>query len=430
MAPITLQMIRSRAEHNEGMVSNLEEIALHQQNIEKIELLGFICKHLKILYLQNNLIGKLQNLNKLKELEYLNMAVNNIIKIENLQRCESLSRLDLTVNFVDKAGLLSIHSLRANYRLADLFLLGNPCADWPGYRPYVIATLPQLKRLDGQDITPTERILANQEYGGLCERLREELVADGIDPDKAAEVEDDGLLDGDIPEVGYLDANGEMIRPWCREARILEHREAEKQRIEAEEKKRSSTRRVFETESSTKPQRRDDFPEIKEGDKIWQKNEGDYDWALRESDDGAAMVLEVKVSRFMDTSLIKADVQPTYVRLLIKGRLLQLELGVEVCPDRSTATRSKATGSLLLTMPKADPRQSSIFGPCPTTQRAAPSAKQEPTLLAPGKRSKPKGTATTDTDRGGDFFIKEARVAAVQIGDDVDGEDDDFVPPL
>eukprot|EP00191_Tetraselmis_sp_GSL018_P013302 CAMPEP_0177583812 /NCGR_PEP_ID=MMETSP0419_2-20121207/3535_1 /TAXON_ID=582737 /ORGANISM="Tetraselmis sp., Strain GSL018" /LENGTH=238 /DNA_ID=CAMNT_0019073255 /DNA_START=291 /DNA_END=1003 /DNA_ORIENTATION=- len=208
MAPITLQMIRSRAEHNEGMVSNLEEIALHQQNIEKIELLGFICKHLKILYLQNNLIGKLQNLNKLKELEYLNMAVNNIIKIENLQRCESLSRLDLTVNFVDKAGLLSIHSLRANYRLADLFLLGNPCADWPGYRPYVIATLPQLKRLDGQDITPTERILANQEYGGLCERLREELVADGIDPDKAAEVEDDGLLDGDIPEVGYLDANG------------------------------------------------------------------------------------------------------------------------------------------------------------------------------------------------------------------------------
>eukprot|EP00191_Tetraselmis_sp_GSL018_P021911 CAMPEP_0177623738 /NCGR_PEP_ID=MMETSP0419_2-20121207/29069_1 /TAXON_ID=582737 /ORGANISM="Tetraselmis sp., Strain GSL018" /LENGTH=115 /DNA_ID=CAMNT_0019124323 /DNA_START=291 /DNA_END=635 /DNA_ORIENTATION=- len=115
MAPITLQMIRSRAEHNEGMVSNLEEIALHQQNIEKIELLGFICKHLKILYLQNNLIGKLQNLNKLKELEYLNMAVNNIIKIENLQRCESLSRLDLTVNFVDKAGLLSIHSLRANY---------------------------------------------------------------------------------------------------------------------------------------------------------------------------------------------------------------------------------------------------------------------------------------------------------------------------
>ena len=42
MAPITLDMIRRRAEHNEGMVGNLEEIALHQQEIEKIEALGQI----------------------------------------------------------------------------------------------------------------------------------------------------------------------------------------------------------------------------------------------------------------------------------------------------------------------------------------------------------------------------------------------------
>lgn len=33
-------MIRRRAEHNEGMITTLEELALHQQNIEKIELLG------------------------------------------------------------------------------------------------------------------------------------------------------------------------------------------------------------------------------------------------------------------------------------------------------------------------------------------------------------------------------------------------------
>lgn len=48
------------------MLSTLEEVALHQQNLEKIELLGQLCPKLKILYLQNNLIGKLQNLNKLK----------------------------------------------------------------------------------------------------------------------------------------------------------------------------------------------------------------------------------------------------------------------------------------------------------------------------------------------------------------------------
>jgi protein TilB len=48
------------------MVSTLEEVALHQQSIEKIELLGQVCPNLKILYLQNNLISKIQNLHKLK----------------------------------------------------------------------------------------------------------------------------------------------------------------------------------------------------------------------------------------------------------------------------------------------------------------------------------------------------------------------------
>ncbi len=63
---MALECALQRAEHNEGMVSTLEEVALHQQNIEKIELLGQLCPKLKILYLQNNLIGKLQNLHKLK----------------------------------------------------------------------------------------------------------------------------------------------------------------------------------------------------------------------------------------------------------------------------------------------------------------------------------------------------------------------------
>jgi hypothetical protein len=41
-------------------------------------------------------------------------------------------------------------------------------------------------------------------------------------------------------------------------------------------------------------------------------------------------VLEVQVGRYLDTSLIKADVRPGFVRLLIKGRLLQLVLPAEV----------------------------------------------------------------------------------------------------
>jgi hypothetical protein len=165
-----------------------------------------------------------------QDLQYLNLAVNNITKVQNLQRCESLAKLDLTVNFIPKAGLLSLASLAANHALRELFLMGNPCADWPGYREFVVALLPQLARLvgtfqgaggwgaagrrrtfcgrlvvpgqgapphgwpwltctaswrtlcqDGKDIKPSERIAARQVAGELAARLRAELAAEGVD---------------------------------------------------------------------------------------------------------------------------------------------------------------------------------------------------------------------------------------------------------
>lgn len=55
-----------RAEHNDGVLSSLKEVTLHQQNIERIELIGNVCRNLEILYLQNNVIGKLEDLHHLK----------------------------------------------------------------------------------------------------------------------------------------------------------------------------------------------------------------------------------------------------------------------------------------------------------------------------------------------------------------------------
>ncbi len=257
---------------------------------------------------------------RLQHLEYLNMAVNNVTRIENLQRCESLTKLDLTINFVDKAGLLTVDSLQPLLNLRELTLMGNPCAEWSGYRPFVIAKLPQLKRLvsagrracatvphaalqcsgwsrrssgvwtlpaegrqgqaiawawrdssvwaapaeelwqsgrrrrstaradtrdvpvtlqrprraccaslqDGQDIKPSERIAAQQMLPELVAQLRADLVRQGIDPDVAAQAEDDSLFDenGQVRETGTLDeATGEMRRPWCPATRILDHLE-------------------------------------------------------------------------------------------------------------------------------------------------------------------------------------------------------------
>lgn len=100
--------------------------------------------------------------------------------------CESLQKLDLTVNFVGR--LSSVERLRHNRHLAELFLVGNPCSEFQGYRQYVVASLPQLKVrtltlprasgqgayscigilvfclqcLDGTQITRSERIQALQ----------------------------------------------------------------------------------------------------------------------------------------------------------------------------------------------------------------------------------------------------------------------------
>lgn len=152
-------MVRKKSEHNELVIGTLEELSLHQEDIERIENLHNWCRDLKILLLQSNLISKIENLFKLKKLEYLNLALNNIERIENLDGLESLNKLDLTINFIGE--LTSVESLKGNYNLRELILTGNPCCDYPNYREYVIATLPQLQSLDCKEITPTQKLEAD-----------------------------------------------------------------------------------------------------------------------------------------------------------------------------------------------------------------------------------------------------------------------------
>lgn len=155
-------MIRKKSEHNELIIGTLEELSLHQEDIEKIEHIQQWCRDLKILLLQSNLIAKIENLHKLKKLEYLNLSLNNIEVIENLEQLESLTKLDLTLNFI--GDLQSVQSLRDNYNLRDLILTGNYCAKYDGYRHFVIATLPQLHNLDSVEIKRCDRIIALKEY--------------------------------------------------------------------------------------------------------------------------------------------------------------------------------------------------------------------------------------------------------------------------
>ena len=163
MGRITIDLLRKKSEHNDGVLTTLEEISLHQCSIEKIENLELYCRHLKILYLQDNIIEKLENLDKLKELEYLNLAVNSISKIENLEHCESLNKLDLTMNFVDIEDLkTSVECLSKVPKLKEIYLTGNPCEKFKYCKEYIIAKCPQIKIYNGNEILKSERIKAQQ----------------------------------------------------------------------------------------------------------------------------------------------------------------------------------------------------------------------------------------------------------------------------
>lgn len=55
-------MVRKKSEHNELLIYTLEELSLHQENIEKIEHIQELCRELKILLLQSNLIPRIGNI--------------------------------------------------------------------------------------------------------------------------------------------------------------------------------------------------------------------------------------------------------------------------------------------------------------------------------------------------------------------------------
>jgi protein TilB len=62
--------------------------------------------------------------------------------------------------------------------------------------------------------------------------------------------------------------------------------------------------------------------------------------------------LEIKLSKFLDSSLVDVDVHPTYVSVVIKGKVLRLRLPAEVRVSDSKCQRSKTSGSLSVIMPK------------------------------------------------------------------------------
>lgn len=88
--------------------------------------------------------------------------------------------------------------------------------------------------------------------------------------------------------------------------------------------------------------------------RIQQCNQGKWDFRFDEEERPGHVLLRVPVQRHLDSSLIDVDVHPTYCSVVIKSKVLRLNLPAEVRSAEAKCERSKLTGELLVVMPKQD----------------------------------------------------------------------------
>ncbi|KAM3964631.1 touch insensitive larva B [Aphomia sociella] len=343
MVRITVDMVRKKAEHHDGLLGPLEEISLHQENIEKIEFIQDWCPKLKILLMQSNLIAKIENLNKLKHLTYLNLALNNIEVIENLERCESLQKLDLTLNFI--GDVFSVENLINNYNLNNLYLVGNPCTDYDNYRDFVIGTLPQLEYLDGKDIERSDRIKALQNLKIIkSDILFEQEHYKNQRKKQKTRLERD-IKDKWENEYKDMDPDDRNKKFWSEKC---EHAPEVRHEIE---RMRQLKLKSYELEKKVEEKR--EYKLFAPDGRPFNINQAKLNFLFNDTELDK-YVLDLAVYKHLDTSLVDIDVQPNYLRVTVKGKIFQLHLPEEVDITNSTAQRSQTTGHLLVVMPKAN----------------------------------------------------------------------------
>ena len=103
-------------------------------------------------------------LNQMPNVEVLALSINKISSLKDFQNCGALQELYLRRNNIKN--LAEIKYLQNLPYLHTLWLNENPCADHPNYRQYVISHLPDLKKLDNQEITDAEKVKVSSSSHG------------------------------------------------------------------------------------------------------------------------------------------------------------------------------------------------------------------------------------------------------------------------
>ncbi|KAK7110392.1 leucine-rich repeat-containing protein 46-like [Littorina saxatilis] len=139
----------------EQVIEGLNEIShlrLDRENIGQIDSLELLGSKVTNIYLQQNRITWIQNLECLPNLQFLMLAGNRIKTVENLKHLSRLLFLDLSDNAIEDFDIDEFPQ-----SLIILNLHGNPCCDKPDYRGRIVQDLASLKQLDGEEVSRLEK---------------------------------------------------------------------------------------------------------------------------------------------------------------------------------------------------------------------------------------------------------------------------------
>ena len=204
----------------------LEELDLSNNHIENIENLDPLSSCLTKLNLSSNRIKKITGLDNLTSLMELNLCQNEISRLKGLQGLENLRYLYLSSNKLSRCNQVAY--LADLPFLTDLDFCFNDVQHKKFYRYQILYYIPQLRILDGQDVTHYEKVKADILFGADLDNkkeifnayLQEEefvdrrlFVAEQIDPESDSEgerIEDGEIIKGKGRGTNYSKNNATM----------------------------------------------------------------------------------------------------------------------------------------------------------------------------------------------------------------------------
>ena len=173
------------AELKASQLLKLTHIHLDREQIGEIDNLAECLGDVTNLYLQHNLIKRIENLEFLRKLKFLCLANNQIRLVENLNMLENLKLLDLSSNLIEEVA--NVNELPKN--LISLDLRDNACLlgkSWTETSAQIHSHLKHLSQFNGQSRYETNETLSGpisasepvEEFTeSAFEKRREQIVA-------------------------------------------------------------------------------------------------------------------------------------------------------------------------------------------------------------------------------------------------------------